>query len=185
MISDQESFVFFRSKIRCAVAQIKAKGCRVSISSYWLTKNRRLDTWETSFDGPENERPHHPLGFFIENQRILRDKSKIASVSRRLGCKIEHLEYFLHGLKGESEYAILDRINRKDLKFKFFALGKEIRLEAKAKAKKESMEAMFLDTYQEDLMTYDYVSLVTFMCSECGAVVRNKGTHYEWHIRHK
>lgn len=133
MISDQDSFVFFKNKVRCAVAQIKAKGHRVSVASYCISKNARLNVWETE----QNKTTSHPLGFFLENQKILRDKTKINAVARRLGCKPEFIEYFIYGLKGESEYDITDRgIKKTNLKFKFFLFGKQIRTSVKDKKMK-------------------------------------------------
>lgn len=55
----------------------------------------------------------------------------------------------------------------------------------KEKSIAEAKEAMFLTVFREDLVSADKQRVITWMCSECGAIVRNTDTHFEFHQRSK
>lgn len=45
----------------------------------------------------------------------------------------------------------------------------------------EELDAMFLDLYSFVVVTSDCGDYTLWSCSDCGAIVRNCGVHYQWH----
>lgn len=45
----------------------------------------------------------------------------------------------------------------------------------------QELEAMFLDLFSIRVALADDAPMTMWMCSECGACVRNCGAHYQWH----
>jgi hypothetical protein len=127
IITDEELFDFFKSKVECAIAQIKSKGWRISTSPYKVMRSRNLDVWV-----PITVGYMHPLGFFLEGQKLLHDRSAPKAISRKLDCKLEFIEAFNEGLQGKPGYP-------KGLVLrKFFMYGRKVRIvHAKKKLKKK------------------------------------------------
>lgn len=123
MLSDKEIIEFLDSKIQCAISQIKARGIRVSTSAYGISLDRNKNIWV--YSGVNI----HPLAFFIEHQKALRDANVLQAISRKFNCSEDSIVLFNKGLCGS---VFKKESDKKD----FYNLGLKTRMSLIAKKKK-------------------------------------------------
>jgi len=125
IITDEELFAFFQEKVICAVAQIQNNKLRIATGAYRASRDassaiRREDqVWIL----PVNKLAAHPLDMFLDNQKVLLDKSRTNAVARRLNCKRACIVSFNEGLQGGKYW----EKNKDSMEYRFFMFGRTVR----------------------------------------------------------